>query len=102
MSWDEPLEWTAEEAEQFERLPPELEPDPGLEDRTIVALHRRGLLGGRPRTHSLRLVGAAAAASFFVGLLIGRAGRPAGNDSGSAIAAHADSSRATVTWIVGI
>jgi hypothetical protein len=103
MSMDEPIEWTAEESARLDSLARELVPDPVVEARTIAALRRSGLLGNRDRGRGVgfRVAVAAAAAAFVLGVLIGRQSRP-NRTGGSAMAAEADSSRATVTWIVGI
>lgn len=81
-----PEQWTEEERRDLAALGREVEPDPGLEDRTVARLRREGLIGA-PRAswwsrlapprlpHRLGWASAAAAAlaaAFLAGVTLGQ------------------------------
>jgi hypothetical protein len=82
MRYDE-TEWTPEDREALDRLVREEDPGRLLEERTVTALRRRGLLGARDRRGGAGLPTAhpawwaagiaAALALFFAGLALGQA-----------------------------
>ena len=66
----------------FDRLPRELEPPAGLEERTVAALRREGLLRSRRFRARGWLMAAASLLLFFSGLAAGRAlDRPTAPDT---------------------
>ena len=73
-SFDE-NEWTADERARFAALGSERVPPPQLEQRTVVALRERGLIGRRSRFSPPVIIGLLLAASivFAAGALVGYA-----------------------------
>ena len=114
MSMLEHEDWTAEERSFFARLPRDAELREESEERLMLELRERGLLGdvaggvrrARRREIALRLALLATAASFLLGLLVGRASAPGGagmdNTPPFTTAGAQDSSLVTLTRIIAM